>query len=52
LPIEAARQYLIDKGISKYRISIDAFGFSKPAASNDTERGREQNRRDEFKWSR
>jgi OOP family OmpA-OmpF porin len=48
---EAAKQYLIDRGISERRISTDGFGFSKPAASNDTQWGRERNRRDEFKWS-
>lgn len=49
---EAAKQYLIERGISERRISIDGFGFSKPAANNDTQWGRERNRRDEFKWSR
>ena len=48
----AAKQYLLDQGISKDRISTASFGHSMPAATNDTEWGRAENRRDEFKWTR
>jgi len=48
----AARQYLIDQGVAADRISTDSFGYSRPAATNGTEWGRDKNRRDQFKWSR
>jgi OOP family OmpA-OmpF porin len=48
----AARQYLIDQGIAADRISIQSFGYSRPAATNATDWGRARNRRDEFKWAR
>ncbi|MDR0927264.1 MAG: OmpA family protein [Ignavibacteria bacterium] len=40
--------YLISKGIDKSRLTYAGFGSNKPIASNDTEKGREQNRRVEF----
>jgi outer membrane protein OmpA-like peptidoglycan-associated protein len=45
----AARQYLISKGIDESRIVPKGYGSSVPVASNDTEEGRQQNRRVEFK---
>lgn len=36
------------RGIDGFRINTEGFGFSQPRASNDTEEGREQNRRVEF----
>ena len=48
----AARQFLLDQGISEDRIATSSFGYSMPAATNETEWGRAENRRDEFKWSR
>jgi OOP family OmpA-OmpF porin len=48
----AARQFLIDQGIAADRISTESFGYSRPAATNSTEWGRDRNRRDEFKWTR
>ena len=36
---------LIDKGISSDRLTSEGFGFSKPIDTNDTEEGRENNRR-------
>ena len=48
----AARQYLIDQGVAADRISTDSFGYSRPAATNGTEWGRDRNRRDQFKWAR
>ena len=42
-------QYLIANGISAERLSFKGFGQTQPIASNDTEDGRSQNRRTEFK---
>lgn len=41
--------YLITTGIEKTRLSFKGYGFLKPIASNETEEGRQQNRRTEFK---
>ncbi|MES2884608.1 MAG: OmpA family protein [Pseudomonadota bacterium] len=41
--------YLIGKGIEPTRLSADGEGEFSPVASNDTEEGRAQNRRVEFK---
>ncbi|GAB4344086.1 MAG: hypothetical protein OHK0038_24230 [Flammeovirgaceae bacterium] len=52
LSTERARsvlKYLISKGIDKKRIVAVGYGMSKPIASNDTEEGRQSNRRTEFK---
>lgn len=40
--------FLVTKGISKDRLTIKAYGSTLPAAENDTEEGRAQNRRVEF----
>jgi len=40
--------YLLDKGISKDRLVYKGYGFERPIAPNDTEEGRQQNRRTEF----
>jgi outer membrane protein OmpA-like peptidoglycan-associated protein len=42
-------EYLINYGIDKDRLSYKGYGFSQPIASNDTEEGRQLNRRTEFK---
>lgn len=45
----AVRQYLIDTyGIGAARLTSQGFGASRPAASNDTPEGRQQNRRVEL----
>ncbi|MCB0472908.1 MAG: OmpA family protein [Flavobacteriaceae bacterium] len=41
----AVKQTLIDSGVSADRILVDSQGQSDPIASNDTEAGREKNRR-------
>lgn len=41
--------YLIDNGINKTRLSYKGYGFSKPIDDNNTEEGRSNNRRTEFK---
>ncbi|MDY0315108.1 MAG: OmpA family protein, partial [Bacteroidales bacterium] len=41
--------YLVDKGISKTRLSYKGYAYLQPIASNDTDDGRQQNRRVEFK---
>lgn len=41
--------YLVDKGISKTRLSYKGYAYLQPIATNDTEDGRQQNRRVEFK---
>jgi OmpA-OmpF porin, OOP family len=40
--------YLVSKGISNTRLRTKGYGESKPVATNDTEAGRQQNRRVEF----
>lgn len=45
---ETVREYLIGKGVSQNILEVQAFGKSRPIATNDTEEGRERNRRVEF----
>jgi OmpA-OmpF porin, OOP family len=45
---QAVKTYLTDKGISGDRLTVEGFGFSKPAAPNNTDRGRSLNRRVEL----
>lgn len=47
--VEAVRTYLVNNGIDEKRLMAVGYGKSKPVASNDTEEGRQQNRRVEFK---
>jgi outer membrane protein OmpA-like peptidoglycan-associated protein len=44
----STRDYLVGRGISRDRISIDGRGSTQPVASNDTPVGRSQNRRVEI----
>ncbi len=46
---KAVRDYLVTKGIKGNRLTSKGYGSSKPIGSNDTEEGRAQNRRTEFK---
>ncbi|HEY3404273.1 MAG TPA: OmpA family protein [Ohtaekwangia sp.] len=41
--------YLVTNGINKSRLTTKGYGSSHPIASNDTDAGKEQNRRIEFK---
>jgi len=46
---ESVRQYLIKKGISASRVTSVGYGDSMPVASNDSDQGRQMNRRTEVK---
>jgi OOP family OmpA-OmpF porin len=41
-------KYFVDHGVEAQRLTIKGFGFTKPAASNDTKEGRAKNRRVEL----
>ena len=43
------QQYLIAQGVPASQIKIVSYGFTKPVASNETQAGRDQNRRVEIK---
>ncbi len=45
----AVMEYLLKKGISKDRLTSNGYGFSRPAATNDTPVGRAKNRRVELR---
>ncbi len=45
---QAVKNYLVENGITESRISTVGFGFKKPIAPNDTEKGRSLNRRAEI----
>lgn len=45
---DSVREYFISKGIEPDRIASKGFGESKPVSTNDTDEGRQQNRRVEF----
>ena len=45
---KAVYDYLLDSGISEERLKYQGFGQSKPIATNDTEAGRQKNRRIAF----
>ncbi len=42
---EACRDYLVSKGVERSRIATVGYGDTRPIASNETEGGRQQNRR-------
>ena len=44
----AVMEYLVSKGIDKAKLESVGYGVEKPIAGNDTEEGREKNRRVEF----
>lgn len=45
---DAVKAYLVSKGVSAAKITTAGHGPNQPVASNDTEEGRQQNRRVEF----
>jgi len=45
---KAVKNYIIKKGIDKNRIISKGFGEEKPIDTNDTESGKQKNRRVEF----
>jgi len=45
----SVKAYLVEHGVAEDRVETQGFGPDRPVASNDTEEGREQNRRIEFK---
>ncbi len=46
---DAVREYLIGKGIEPDRVQSKGYGETKPIQTNDTDEGRQANRRVEFK---
>lgn len=46
---KAVVDYLISKGITSSRLEYKGYAYLQPIATNDTEEGRQQNRRVEFK---
>ena len=46
---QSVTNYLIKKGIAKSRLVAAGYGEEKPLATNDTDEGRQKNRRTEFK---
>ncbi len=44
----AVRTYLLEKGVSEKRVSSQGWGETKPIATNNTDEGRQKNRRVEF----
>ncbi len=46
---DAVKAYLINKGISADRLTAVGYGSGKPVDTNDTDEGRQKNRRTEFK---
>ena len=45
----SVREYIVSKGIDEKRIVSQGYGETKPVSSNETEEGRQLNRRVEFK---
>lgn len=45
---KAVREYIVAQGVSASQISSKGYGETKPVATNDTEEGKQQNRRVEF----
>lgn len=45
---QSVRKYLVDKGVDAGRLTAKGFGAKRPIATNDTDEGKEINRRVEF----
>jgi len=48
----AVMKYLVSQGVAQERLSMIGFGETKPAASNETQKGRELNRRVEVLFTK
>jgi outer membrane protein OmpA-like peptidoglycan-associated protein len=48
----SVREYMINRGVDSSRLTARGYGETQPVASNDTEGGRAQNRRVEFRLTR
>jgi OmpA-OmpF porin, OOP family len=46
---KSVREYIVSKGIAESRITSQGYGETKPVATNETDEGRQLNRRVEFK---
>ncbi|MCI5071355.1 OmpA family protein [bacterium] len=46
---KSVKNYLIERGLDAKRLAVKGYGSKKPMANNDTDEGRAQNRRIEFK---
>ncbi len=46
---DAVRNYLIERGVSPARVTAEGYGEERPVAPNETEEGREKNRRVDFR---
>ena len=46
---KSVRSFLVERGISAERLEVKGFGESSPIDSNDTETGRQNNRRTEIR---
>jgi outer membrane protein OmpA-like peptidoglycan-associated protein len=46
---DSVRSWLVEHGIEANRLTVRGYGMAQPRASNDTEEGRAQNRRIEFR---
>ncbi|GAC1432076.1 MAG: hypothetical protein NVSMB7_07940 [Chitinophagaceae bacterium] len=46
---KSVREYIVSKGIAGNRIGSQGYGETKPVATNETDDGRQLNRRVEFK---
>jgi outer membrane protein OmpA-like peptidoglycan-associated protein len=46
---EAVRDYFVENGVNKDRMTWRGYGFDEPIASNSTDEGRQKNRRTEIK---
>lgn len=42
---QAVRDFLVSQGVAAERLSVAGYGFGRPRSTNDTEAGRQQNRR-------
>ena len=45
---EAARDYLVSRGVARQRIATDGRGSREPVADNNSQQGRDKNRRVEI----